>query len=203
MFVTSFNMRNLYVYAFVALVVITLIYMGYTGEVLDSSPMWLHYSAPFRTSHNRHNETTPPNPEHTSTSAMHRSNVTITPNTTDLANTRDNNTGVDNSRYLSIQRHGRLGNEMWQYSTLFGIAKLTNRTQYWTRPSWIYTVFNLTVPVEHAVKRFRGMKTVKERGVHHVQDAVADVQHIPHDVKLDGYYQSSEYFYHVTDNIRK
>ena len=47
------------------------------------------------------------------------------------------------------------------------------------------------------------MKTVKERGVHHVQDAVADVQRVPHDVKLDGYYHSSEYFQHVTDNIRK
>ena len=119
-FVTSFNMRNLYVYAFGVLVVITLTYMGYTGGVLDSSPLWLHYTTPFRTSHNRYN-------------------VTITPNTTDLTNTGDNNTGVDNSRYLSIQRHGRLGNEMWQYSTLLGIAKLTNRPQYWTRPSWIYT----------------------------------------------------------------
>ena len=64
----------------------------------------------------------------------------------------------------------------------------------------LHKVFNLTVPVERAVKRFRGMKTVKERGVHHVQDAVAEVQRVPHDVKLDEY---SEYFQHVTDDIRK
>ena len=61
--------------------------------------------------------------------------------------------------------------------TLFGTAKLTNQTQI-LEPAFmdLHKVFNLTVPVERAVKRFRGKKTVKESGVHHVQDAVAEVQ---------------------------
>ena len=131
---------NLYVYVFVALVVITLIYMEYTSGVMEASPLWRYYIALLRTQHNTHNETTPPNPEHTNTSAIHRSNVTITPNTTHLTSIGVNSTGVDNSSiYLTIQMHGCLVNEMWEYERCSGLRNWLIKPKYWSRHSWIYT----------------------------------------------------------------
>ena len=189
-------MGNVYVFVFVALVAVTIIYMAYTGRVLESSALWFHYNVSFRTSHSKHVEISQPNPEYTTSAPPHS-------NSTNMIDVEIR--GVHNSsRFLSIQRLGQLGNEMWQYSVLYGIAKLTNQIPILgTGFVDIHQVFKLSVPVDRSAKHFRGMKKVKERGVHNVQETTADVQRVPHDVQLVGYYQSSEYFQHVSDDIRK
>ena len=191
-------MGNVYVFVFVALVAVTIIYMAYTGGVLESSALWFHYSVSFRTSHSKHIDISQPNPEYTTSAPPHSYSTNMID---------DEIRGVHNSsRFLSIQRLGQLGNEMWEYSVLYGMAKLTNRIPV-LGPSFvgIHKVFKCSIPVERSAKRFWGMKKVKEHrhGVHDVQETTADVQRASHDVQLVGYYQSAEYFQHVSNDIRK
>ena len=191
-------MRDVYVFVFVALVAVIIIWMEYTGGVLESSALWFHYNASFRISHSKHIKISQPSPKY-ATSAPPLSNSTNT--------MAVDNRGVHNSsRFLVMNRRGRLGNEMWEYSALYGIAKLTNRIPV-LGPGFadIHQVFKLSVPVNRSATRFRGMKKVKDHrhGVHDVQETKADVQSVPHDVELVGYYQSMQYFQHVSDDVRK
>ena len=71
---------------------------------------------------------------------------------TSLTSIGVNSTGVDNSSsYLTTQMYGCLVVKMWEYSTLFRTAKLTNQTQI-LEPAFmdLHKVFNLTGPVERA-----------------------------------------------------
>ena len=200
--VSRLNMRDVCVFVLVALVAVIIIWMEYTGGVLESSALWFHYNASFRISHNKHIKFSQPSPKY-ATSAPPLSNST---NTIAV----ENRGVLNSSRLLVMYRSGRLGNEMWEYSALYGKAKLTNRIPV-LGPSFsdIHQVFKLSIPVnrtaKRSAKRFRGMKKVTEhrRGVHDVQETKADVQRIPHDVELAGYYQSTQYFQHVSDDVRK
>jgi len=104
--------------------------------------------------------------------------------------------------YNSLGKNGRLGNQMFQYAALKGIAR-KHGYQYAIPPS--------TVPETHQLRRVfklsedvvyetSNLPTVTERSFHFDKDLF---EYCPDNVNVNGYLQSYKYFDHIKDEIVK
>jgi len=104
-----------------------------------------------------------------------------------------------------IGDYGRLGNAMFQYSALLGIANKNKYNVYYDEEKegvncTLHNTFNLSkyehIPhwkMVHSIKRIW-----KEPHFHFCEDAF----NLKDDTGLNGYFQSEKYFSHIEDDIR-
>lgn len=104
-----------------------------------------------------------------------------------------------------LGRHGRLGNQMFQYAALRGIAAL-NEYDFCIpgsefKDQWndhqLFEAFNL--PNLNTQKILPG-NYYQEKQFHYAQDYV---DNCPDNVNVYGYFQTEKYFSHISDSIRE
>jgi galactoside 2-L-fucosyltransferase 1/2 len=125
-------------------------------------------------------------------------------NTTKTINSIQGNPRKIPRKYLSILRQGRLGNEMWEYSVLLGLANLTDRVPL-LDPGFrdLHDVFELSLPIVSNVSRLRHTATVTDQRVHNVKETTRQLNHVQQDVRLEGYFQYFRFFQHISKDIRQ
>ncbi len=98
--------------------------------------------------------------------------------------------------FKNLGYKGRLGNQMFQYAALKGIAK--NKGYWYSIPQWTYELkecFN--IPITHANEFEKNIIEEKYQFDKNLFD------NCPDDINLDGFFQSEKYFKHIEDEIRK
>ena len=126
-------------------------------------------------------------------------------------NNGDNNNNKshnnDHRLLLSVLRSGRLGNAMWEYSALLGLANLTDRIPI-LNPGFrdLKNIFNLSVPLDNREQRFKHFHRYVEpnsKFKFNTERTVNKLKNISEDVMLNGYFQYYRFFSHISDKIRK
>ncbi|CAC5413513.1 FUT1_2 [Mytilus coruscus] len=111
--------------------------------------------------------------------------------------------GNVNNRYLCPYFRGGLGNHMFMYASLYGIAKKKNMTLVINEQDTINTVFKLNV------LKLKNVKYICEQAVlvKEKRPCAYDLETFNFDpstpVKLKGYLQSWKYFKHFEKELRK
>ncbi|KAK2148802.1 hypothetical protein LSH36_482g02065 [Paralvinella palmiformis] len=106
---------------------------------------------------------------------------------------------------LSVIRTGRLGNAMFEYSALYGLANLTNRIPV-LNPDFrdLAAIFHLLVPVREKTLQLKVQYNQRDFvETYDVAETVRTLFALPVDVKLFGFFQYFRYFSHVDKEIRK
>ena len=104
-----------------------------------------------------------------------------------------------------LGRHGRLGNQMFQYAALRGIAELKGYNfcipESEFKDQWndhqLFEAFNLP---NLNKRKILPANYYQEKQFHYDQDYV---DNCPDNVNLYGYFQTEKYFSHITDSIRE
>jgi hypothetical protein len=104
-----------------------------------------------------------------------------------------------------LGRHGRLGNQMFQYAALRGIAALKGYSfcipESKFRDQWndhqLFEAFNLT---NLNTRKILPANYYQEEQFHYDQDYV---DNCPDNVNVYGYFQTEKYFSHISDSIRE
>lgn len=107
---------------------------------------------------------------------------------------------------LSVVRHGRLGNAMWQYSALYGLANLTGRIPI-LNPGFrdLKKIFNLSTPMENRMERFSSFYRYDSKEMvepYNLERILSTLRNLSEHVMLSGYFQSFRFFSHVSDQLR-
>ena len=115
---------------------------------------------------------------------------------------------VTDKRYqLSVVRQGRLGNNLWQYSALYGLANLTNRAAILSTDFRnLENAFNLWISRnnrERPTDSFYVYDLHDLESPYDIEATRQDLMRIRNDVMLRGYFQHYRYFSHVANEIRK
>ncbi|KAK7491085.1 hypothetical protein BaRGS_00017649 [Batillaria attramentaria] len=100
--------------------------------------------------------------------------------------------------YLTIPPQGRLGNQMFQYASLLGIARTNNRSSFVSSSSDVARYF-LGVNVEdRSTFHWRRLKEKFYASKDYFFDSLPE-----EDLKLVGFFQSWKYFSEVSTDVRK
>jgi hypothetical protein len=104
-----------------------------------------------------------------------------------------------------IGRHGRLGNQMFQYAALRGIAE--TKGYEFCIPESIFKnewedhqLFDAFTLPNLKTKRFLSANYYQEKQFNYSQEYVDEC---PNNVNLFGYFQTEKYFSHIADSIRE
>ncbi|KAK2140295.1 hypothetical protein LSH36_1399g00029 [Paralvinella palmiformis] len=111
----------------------------------------------------------------------------------------------NNRPILSVLRHGRLGNGMWQYSGLLGLANMTNRVPILNSGYRdIAQIFTLSTQIDSRINILKASTRYEQRQLFiNVEETVENIRNISEDVTLKGYFQYFRFFSSVTETIRK
>lgn len=106
----------------------------------------------------------------------------------------------DNKHRIMISYKGRMGNHMFEYATMIGVAQRNNMTPIMTPNIDILDVFKIPTPQAEQDLVLRSPKKYPDelpakyfKGTEHLDQ--------DHDAFLDGYYQSWKYFEHVKKEL--
>jgi len=111
----------------------------------------------------------------------------------------------NNRPILSVLRQGRLGNGMWQYSGLLGLANMTNRVPILNSGYRdIAQIFTLSTQIDSRINILKASTRYEQRQLFiNVEETVENIRNISEDVTLKGYFQYFRFFSSVTETIRK
>ncbi|KAK2145593.1 hypothetical protein LSH36_669g00003 [Paralvinella palmiformis] len=108
---------------------------------------------------------------------------------------------------LSVIRQGRLGNAMWQYSALYGLANLTNRIPILsTEFQDLDEAFTLWISREWKDANTEDFYVHNQHDTevpYNIEETVKTLRAKKQDVLLDGFFQHYKFFAHVSNEIRK
>lgn len=114
---------------------------------------------------------------------------------------------ADKEYQLSVVRQGRLGNNMWQYSALYGLANLTNRAAILSTDFRnLENAFNLWMSRNKHQMSTASFYLYEQRDLempYDVEQTRQALMRINDDIMLRGYFQHYRYFAHVANEIRK
>ena len=116
-------------------------------------------------------------------------------------------TPLKSSRFIHVKLRGGLGNQLWIYSTTYGLAKRTGRIPIICGRSTLNQLFpNLTYAIQPEAKcrKLVGTKTVQETNTMHYDMNILEILSSPTEVVfLCCYLQNRGYFYDYTSDLRK
>ncbi|XP_060074774.1 galactoside alpha-(1,2)-fucosyltransferase 2-like [Ylistrum balloti] len=102
--------------------------------------------------------------------------------------------------YMTVDLNGRLGNQMFKYASLLGIAAQHGYTPFLRQKSLLFSAFEFQ-------KYFRHISTTNRVsfGERHAGIYDCRIHNLTHskNITLNGYYQSWKYFHHVIAQVRK
>ncbi|XP_069102994.1 galactoside alpha-(1,2)-fucosyltransferase 2-like [Argopecten irradians] len=105
-----------------------------------------------------------------------------------------------NYHYMTVSMNGRLGNQMFKYASLLGIASQHRYTPFIRRKSLLYSAFG-------SLEYFNHVSTVNDVsfGEHHAGIYDCRIHNLTHskNITLNGYFQSWKYFHHISTHVRK
>jgi len=106
---------------------------------------------------------------------------------------------------LSILRQGRLGNGMYEYSALLGLANITNRIPLLNRGFRDMTkLFTLSTPIDTRITRTKHFPHYYQRQLYiNVEETAQNLRNMSKNVTLVGYFQYFRFFSSVSKKIRK
>ena len=115
-------------------------------------------------------------------------------------------TPLKSSRLMYTELHGRLGNHLWIYSTMYGLAKRTGRIPIMCgRPTLNQLFPNLTYPIQPKAKcrELVRTKTAREKNSMHYDMKILEILSSPTEVVfICCYLQNRGYFYDYTSDLR-
>ncbi|KAK2144729.1 hypothetical protein LSH36_735g00018 [Paralvinella palmiformis] len=125
----------------------------------------------------------------------------------DSVGSSENKTTCGGRLMLSVLRQGRLGNAMWEYSALYGLANLTNRIPI-LNPGFrdLRRIFSLSGAEGIKVNHFEHFYHFEQHdwlAPYDIEVTSDNLRNISQDVMLKGYFQHFRFFAHVSDKIRK
>ena len=111
----------------------------------------------------------------------------------------------NNCFMLSVLRQGRLGNGMWQYCALLGLANMTNRIPILNSGYRdISQIFTLSTPIDNRINMIKTSVLYQQRQLFiNVQETAQTLRNISENVTLRGYFQHFRFFASVSEKIRK
>ena len=100
--------------------------------------------------------------------------------------------------YVTCYFGGRLGNQMFDYASLLGIARINNRTAWYSTSSDLRRLFNVTHLADHDRSKYVTIP------VPHVGTYDVNMEHLPpQDAYIDDHIHAWRYFWHMKDEIRR
>ncbi|ESO89989.1 hypothetical protein LOTGIDRAFT_164689 [Lottia gigantea] len=102
---------------------------------------------------------------------------------------------ITNKPKVSVYFGGRLGNHMFGYASLIGIAHSNNLIPVISESNLLWDVFKLPIHYGH----FEANVVIRQKNVGTYEKIVENLE--PKDTLLDGYWQSWKYFENVKDEL--
>ncbi|XP_021347144.1 galactoside 2-alpha-L-fucosyltransferase 2-like [Mizuhopecten yessoensis] len=104
------------------------------------------------------------------------------------------------SHFMTVSLNGRLGNQMFKYASLLGLAAQHGYTPFLRRKSLLFSVFE-SQRYFHQVS----MTNDVSFGEHHAGIYDCRIHNFTHskNITLHGYFQSWKYFHHISAQVRK
>ena len=101
--------------------------------------------------------------------------------------------------YVTCYFGGRLGNQMFDYASLLGIARMNNRTAWYPTASDLGHLFHVTQLADHDRSNYVIIP------VPHVGTYDVNMEHLPprEDAYIDDHIHAWRYFWHMKDEIRR
>ena len=100
--------------------------------------------------------------------------------------------------YVTCYFGGRLGNQMFDYASLLGIAGMNNRTAWFPTSSDLRHLFHVTHLADHDRSKYVTIKVL------HVGTYDVNMEHLPpQDVYINHHIHAWRYFWHMKDEIRR
>lgn len=116
-----------------------------------------------------------------------------------LFNSRESTETFRNSHIMICTGNGRLGNKMFEFASLLGIAKRHNYKPMILRGNSLLQVFDINQVTNTQPKNIKG---VGERGAGVYDKSLESLKH-DMNYSLGGFYQSWKYFDFIRDEVRK
>jgi len=104
------------------------------------------------------------------------------------------------SKLMTCQLHGRLGNMMFAYASLVGIAQKSGRTPVLPENHFLRSLFHIRAA--NLPHRFSGVTKLSELRAGAYDDQFEQLQSDKQLIELIGYFQSFKYFVNIEHEIR-